>query len=73
MKPRQQKRVRHSISRPTQSQRAKATVPPRRPRRPRPTSRPAPQSASLLRGRVRKPVCPTAQRAYEAEMFAELE
>lgn len=38
------------------------------------TSKPAPQPTSAaLRGRAWKPVCPTAQRAYDAELFAELE
>lgn len=74
MKPRQRKPTQHDTSRPARTRRPKATVPPRRRRRPRPTPQPAPQPTSAaLRGRAWKPVCPTAQRAYEAELFAELE
>ncbi|MEV7678064.1 hypothetical protein AB0O64_05805 [Streptomyces sp. NPDC088341] len=71
MKPMQQKRTQYDTSRPAGKRRPKATVPPRKRRRPRP---PAPQPTSVTESNPAwKPVCPTAQRAYEAELFAELE
>ncbi len=71
MKPMQRKRTQHDSSRPGGNRRPEATVPPRKRRRPRP---PAPQPTSVAQSTSAwKPVCPTAQRAHEAELFAELE
>lgn len=71
MKPVQRKHPRHDAGRPTRNRRPKATVPPRRRRRPRP---PVPQpTSSTHRVYLRRPVRPTAQRIYEAELFSDLE
>lgn len=71
MKPVQRKNLRRDASRPARYRRPKATVPPRRRRRPRP---PAPQPPSAAhRAALRRPVRPTAQRIYEAELFSDLE
>ncbi|GAA2120612.1 hypothetical protein GCM10009759_69640 [Kitasatospora saccharophila] len=55
----------------------RATIPPRRPRRPRPKPVPTPaqngpQAADRFRI-VLRPVRPTAQRAYEIELFGDLD
>jgi hypothetical protein len=66
--------VQRGTSRPSSRRRVKATVPPRRRRRPRPTPQPAPEPTSAARGgRLWKPVRPTAQRAYEVELFTEID
>ena len=68
------KRPRHDRRRPAQTRRPQATVPPRRRRRPRPAPQPTPEKAAATQpGRAWKPVCPTAQRAYEVELFCEIE
>lgn len=71
MKPKQRKCSMRDTNRPARNRRPMATVPPRRRRRPRP---PAPQPpADTRQGQAWKPVRPTAQRAYEEELFAELD
>ena len=75
MKSVQKKHVRRGVSHRTEHRQAKATSwPPRRRRRPRPAPQPtSPPSPGARHSRVRRPVCPTAQRAYEADLFADLE
>ncbi|MFD7904624.1 hypothetical protein ACFV4G_20530 [Kitasatospora sp. NPDC059747] len=71
----QRKRIGHNAnSRPADHRPPKATVPPRRPRRPRPAPEPIPKPAAAVRpDRFWKPVCPTAHRAFDAELFVDLE
>lgn len=65
---------RQRSARPAGTRRPKATVPPRRKRRPRPKPVSAPQqgAGAAYHGWLR-PVRPTAQRAYEVELFGDLE
>ncbi|MFE4358404.1 hypothetical protein [Kitasatospora sp. NPDC056800] len=71
----QRKRIGHNANtRPADRRPPKATVPPRRPRRPRPTQEPIPKpTGGVLPDPFRKPVRPTAHRAFEIELFADLE
>ncbi|MFB7674226.1 hypothetical protein ACFC26_22710 [Kitasatospora purpeofusca] len=69
----QRKRIGHNANtRPADRRPPRATVPPRRPRRPRPEPTPKP-SGEVRPDRFWKPVCPTAHRIFEAELFVDLE
>ncbi|MER8104815.1 hypothetical protein [Kitasatospora sp. NPDC094016] len=71
----QRKRIGHNgNTRPADRRPPTATVPPRRPRRPRPAPEPTPNPSGEVRlDQFWKPVCPMAHRAFEAELFVDLE